>query len=201
MHVQSTGQIGLFKITSESSISAGVRRIEAVTGRKALEYVNGKINELNLIADSFKGSKNVPQAVKALQEQTDQLKKENEHLQDKIVAGLVKHLEAEIAMRGNVHFLAKANIDVSNADALRKLGQQLVHEVKDNYVFLLSSNAGGKTVVHLRVAATLGINGNQLLKELSTTIKGGGPADFVQASAPDNNAVEELIGKLKGRFK
>jgi len=201
VHVQSTGQIGLFKITSESSISAGVRRIEAVTGRKALEFVNSKINELNLIADSFKGSKNIPLAVKALHEKAEQLEKENEHLQDKIVGGLVKQLETEIKLEGKIHFLAKSNIAVSNADALRKLGIQLVHEVKDHYVFLLAANVGGKTVVHLRIAPSLGVNGNQLLKELSSTIKGGGPADFVQASAPDNNAVEELIGKLKERFK
>ncbi len=201
VHVQSTGQIGLFKITSESSISAGVRRIEAVTGRKALEYVNAKINELGLISESFKGSKNIPQAVHALQEQSEQLKKENEHLQDKIVAGLVKRLKDEVALVGKVQFLGKSNVEVSNADALRKLGQQLVHEVKDNYVMLLSANAGAKMVVHLRIAPSLGVNGNQLLKELSSTIKGGGPADFVQASAPDNNAVDELIGKLKERFK
>ena len=199
VHVQSTGQIGLFKITSESSISAGVRRIEAVTGRKALEYVNAKINELNVISESFKGSKNIPQAVKALQEQAEHLKKENEQLEDKIVAGLVKHFETQIKPQGKVHFLA-SRVDVNNADALRKLGIQLVHEVKDNYVFLLSASTGGKTVVHLRIAPSLGINGNQLLKELSSTIKGGGPADFVQASAPDNNAVDELMGKLKERF-
>ena len=201
VHVQSTGQIGLFKIISESSISAGVRRIEAVTGKKALEYVNTKINELNLVAENFKGSKNIPQSVKALQEQTEQLKKENEQLQDKIVSGFVKQLKGEVTTQGNVQFLAKTNIDVTGADALRKLGIQLVHEVKDNYVLLLSANAGGKTVVHLRVAPSLGINGNALLKELSSSIKGGGPADFVQASAGSTQEVEELVGKLKERFK
>ena len=201
VHVQSTGQIGLFKIISESSISAGVRRIEAVTGKKALEYVNAKINELNLVAENFKGSKNIPQSVKALQEQTEQLKKENEQLQDKIVTGFVKQLKGEVTTQGNVQFLAKTNIDVTGADALRKLGIQLVHEVKDNYVFLLSANAGGKTVVHLRVAPSLGVNGNSLLKELSSSIKGGGPADFVQASAGSTQEVEELVTKLKERFK
>ena len=201
VHVQSTGQIGLFKIISESSISAGVRRIEAVTGRKALEYVNTKITELNLIAESFKGSKSVAQSVKTLQEKAENLEKENEQLQNKIVAGLQKHLETQIVLQGNIHFLAQGNIDVSNADALRKLGIQLVHEVKDNYVFLLSANVGGKVVVHLRIATSLGVNGNQLLKELAPSIKGGGPADFVQASAGSTQEVVELIGKLKERFK
>src|ERR1019366_6722650 len=200
-HVQSTGQIGLFKIVSESSISSGVRRIEAVTGRKAFEYVNAKIAELNAIAESFKGTKSVMQSVKALQEQADNLRKENEQLQDKLVAGLVKQLKAEVTEVGKVQFLAKTNVDVTNADALRKLGIQLVQEVKDNYVFLLSATIGGKAIVHLRIAPSLGINGNQLLKELSSTIKGGGPADFVQASAGSMSEVDDLIGKLKERFK
>jgi alanyl-tRNA synthetase len=199
-HVKATGQIGLFKITSESSISAGVRRIEAVTGRKALEYVTAKINEVNAISELFKGAKNVAQSVNTLMEQNEKTTKENEHLQDKLVAGLVKQLKTEVAPVGKVQFLTKTNIDVTSADALRKLGIQLVHEVKDNYVMLLSANAGGKTVVHLRLAPSLGINGNQLLKELSATIKGGGPADFVQASAPDLKDVEDLAGKLKEKF-
>ena len=58
----------------------------------------------------------------------------------------------------------------------------------------------GKRSVHLRVAPSLGINGNQLLKELAPNIKGGGPADFVQASAGSVNEVEELIQKLKTKF-
>ena len=202
VHVSSTGAIGLFKITSESSISAGVRRIEAVTGRKALEFVDSKISELNLIAESFKGSKNVAQSVKALQEQSEKLAKENEQLQDKLVAGLVKQYKTDaIEKIGKVDFIGKKDVDVSSVDSLRKLGMQLANDLKENFVFLLASGINGKNVVHLRIAPSLNINGNQLLKELSPNIKGGGPADFVQASAPDMKDVEELIVKLKERFK
>ena len=66
---------------------------------------------------------------------------------------------------------------------------------------MLATNINGKNVVHLRVSPSLNINGNQLLKELVPNIKGGGPADFVQASAQDMREVEELIEKLKERFK
>jgi alanyl-tRNA synthetase len=200
-HVKATGQIGLFKIISESSISAGVRRIEAVTGRKAIEYVNTKINEVTAISELLKGAKNVAQSVNTLLEQNEQLKKEHEQLQEKYVFGLSLNYLKLIEKRGVVNFLGKTNVDVLTAEALRRLGILMVNTIEDSYVFVLSAHIGGKTVVHLRIAPSLGINGNQLLKELSSTIKGGGPADFVQASAPDNNAVEELIGKLKEKFK
>lgn len=199
-HVRSTGEIGLFKITSESSIASGVRRIEAVTGRKAMEYVNAKLNELNAITEAFKGSKNVVQSVHALQEQTEALKKENEQLQDKLVAGLVKQYKTGMIEKvGNVSFIGKKDVEVTSVDSLRKLGIQLVNEVKDNYAFVLASSINGKNVVHLRLAPSLG-NGNQLLKELSTTIKGGGPADFVQASAGSIIEVEDLIKNLRQKF-
>lgn len=199
-HVRSTGEIGLFKIVSESSISAGVRRIEAVTGRKALEYVDAKVNELNQITELFKGAKNVVQSVKNLQEQSAQLQKENEQLQDKLVGGLIKQYAEKIEAKGNVKLLTAKVGEVSSADALRKLGIGLVNEAKDGYVFLLSTTANGKQVVHLRVAPSLGIKAGDLLKELSTTIKGGGPADFVQASAGSVSEVDELSAKLKAKF-
>lgn len=199
-HVQSTGEIGLFKIISESSTAAGVRRIEAVTGRKAIEFVNAKLKELDAIAASFKGAKNILQSVESLKEQADKQAKEIEQLQDKWISGLVKQYKTALANSGGVSFLADRDVDVNSADAMRKLGITLANEVKENFVILLSTNINGKQIVHLRVAPSLGINGNQLLKELSSTIKGGGPADFVQAGATSVNEVDDLIEKLKERF-
>ena len=66
---------------------------------------------------------------------------------------------------------------------MRKLGIQLTNDLKDGFVLLLASSINGKNVVHLRIASSLNVNGNQLLKEIAPSIKGGGPADFVQASA------------------
>ena len=199
-HAKSTGEIGLFKIISEGSVAAGVRRIEAVTGKNALQYVDAKLTELNTIAASFKGAKSVSQAVLSLQEQAETLRKENEQLQDKIVAGLAKQLKTESERLVNNHFIAKTGVEVTSADALRKLGILLVNDLKDNFVILLSAHINGKYIVHLRIAPSLGINGNALLKEIAPNVKGGGPADFVQASAANGNEVEELCKKLHEKF-
>ncbi|MBS1613935.1 MAG: alanine--tRNA ligase [Bacteroidetes bacterium] len=199
-HAKSTGEIGLFKIISEGSVAAGVRRIEAVTGKNALQYVDAKLTELNTIAASFKGAKSVSQAVLSLQEQAETLRKENEQLQDKIVAGLAKQLKTESERLVNNHFIAKTGVEVTSADALRKLGILLVNDLKDNFVILLSAHINDKYIVHLRIAPGLGINGNALLKELAPNVKGGGPADFVQASAANGNEVEELCKKLHEKF-
>ena len=100
----------------------------------------------------------------------------------------------------NNHFIAKTGVEVTSADALRKLGILLVNDLKDNFVILLSAHINGKYIVHLRIAPSLGINGNALLKEIAPNVKGGGPADFVQASAANGNEVEELCKKLHEKF-
>lgn len=200
-HVQSTGAIGLFKIISEGSIASGVRRIEAVTGRKALEFVNAKINELKEISESFKGSKNIVQSVKGLQEQAEKLQKENLTLQERVVHSLADNYYAKlIEKRGGISFIIDSNADVPSAEGLRRLGGLLSTKLEKDFIILLAGNINGKYVMHLRIAPSLNINGNELLKELAPNIKGGGPADFVQASADNINAVNALITNLEKKF-
>jgi alanyl-tRNA synthetase len=99
-----------------------------------------------------------------------------------------------------VKFYANTKVELNSADALRKLGMQLTQELKDNFVLVLATTINDKNMVHLRVAPSLGLNANQLLKELAPTIKGGGPADFVQASAGSMSEVEGLVSKLKEKI-
>ena len=74
-HVNRTGEIGLFKITSEAGVSAGVRRIEAITANAAEAYVNDKIETLGKIKDLFKGTKDVHKSVADMQDENKSLKK------------------------------------------------------------------------------------------------------------------------------
>jgi alanyl-tRNA synthetase len=199
-HVKATGQIGLFKIISESSVAAGVRRIEAVTGSQALQLANDALAQLAEVKVALNNSKDLLKSINTLKEENDNLKKQLAQFEDKGIAALKAAILKEVEAIGNISFYASDKVDVQSVDALRKLGIQLVGDLKDNYVLVLSANLNGKQVVHLRIAPSLGINGNQLLKKLAPEIKGGGPADFVQASAANTAEITTLIEKVKSRF-
>jgi len=199
-HVKSTGEIGLFKITSEGSVASGVRRIEAVTGKRAIQLANEAISKLADVTVALNNSKDVIKSIDALKNENEELKKQLQQFEDKAVADLKKQILASVENIGAVKFYASTKVELNSVEALRKLGIQLTNDLKENFVLLLSTEINGKRPVHLRVAPSLNINGNQLLKELSPSIKGGGPADFVQASAASANEVEDLIVKLKAKF-
>ena len=198
-HVKSTGEIGLFKITSEGSVASGVRRIEAVTGKKAVELFNATMSQIAQAKDLLV-SKDVVKSILSLQQESNVLRKQVQELEDRGVADLKKQIIASVENLGAIKFFASTKVELNSVEALRKLGIQLATDMKENFVLLLASSINGKNVVHLRIAPSLNINGNQLLKEIAPTIKGGGPADFVQASAGSMREVEDLIMKLKMKF-
>ncbi|MCX6200115.1 MAG: alanine--tRNA ligase [Bacteroidetes bacterium] len=201
VHVKSTSQIGLFKITSEGSVASGVRRIEAVTGKKAIELANDAISKLADVTVALNNSKDLLKSIDSLKNENEELKKKLQQFEDKAVADLKKQIVGSVENLGAVKFFASTKVELNSVEALRKLGIQLTNDLKDGFVLLLASSINGKNVVHLRIAPSLNINGNQLLKEIAPTIKGGGPADFVQASAGSMSEVEEFVLKLKQRFK
>jgi alanyl-tRNA synthetase len=199
-HVQSTGQIGFFKITSEASVAAGIRRVEAVTGLKAIELADDAISQLTAVRAEFNNTKDILKSVATLKEENTKLKEQLQQFEDKQIALLKKEILQQVETLGKVKFFATTKIEIGNADALRKLGMQLTQELKEDYVLVLAATINEKHMVHLRVAPSLALNANQLLKELAPTIKGGGPADFVQASAGSMSEMEGLVSKLKEKF-
>jgi alanyl-tRNA synthetase len=196
-HVKATGEIGFFKITAESSVAAGVRRIEAVTGRKAIQLANDAIKKLHAINTALHHTKDPLKSIELLKAENAALQKKIEQLENRTLADIKKQILAATETIGNIQFYASLHIEVSSVEALRKLGIQLANDLKENFVLLLSANIDGKRTVHLRISPSLNINANQLLKSLAPEVKGGGPADFVQASVSSLHQAETLAQKLK----
>ncbi|MCS6819427.1 MAG: DHHA1 domain-containing protein, partial [Chitinophagales bacterium] len=134
--------------------------------------------------------------IQTIKSENEQLKKQVVSMEDHIVSELAKQILPNITSKEGLFFYTGTRIDVPSIDALRKLGIQLINALKTDYLLILSAIIQEKISIHLRVAPSLGLNANQLLKELAPHLRGGGPPEFVQAVAENESQVKELIDKI-----
>ncbi|NOX86585.1 MAG: alanine--tRNA ligase [Chlorobi bacterium] len=187
-HVPQTGQIGLFKITSESAIAAGVRRIEAVTGRKAEKFVNSQIDTLKEIRELLKKQPDVVHAVQNLVEQNKKLQREVESLQKEKALQVAGELFNKAERIGDALFVAATvNLDVTQAKdlahKLRQMGEQV-------FVVLALQNSGKVNLV-VSVSDALidkGFHAGNIIREVASHIKGGGGGQPHLATAGGKDA-------------
>ena len=175
-HLDSTGQIGLFRIISESSIQAGVRRIEAVTGRGAKAFVDGQDQEIELLSREFgAGKQTLPSDLKKTADTLSQTKNRLTQL----TAGKINRFLTAEAEKSR--FISKA---VPGADAeLMKLAAEALKGSGKTYAALLSSR--GEDKISIAVAASndlvqKGFHAGKIIKEISLRVdgNGGGRPDF-----------------------
>ena len=189
-HVQHTGQIGYFKITAETAVAAGVRRVEAVTGIGAEQYVSGIEREVNAIKNNLK-AKDLVKAVNDLQDNGKRLQKEVEQLNLQM-AGLVKtDLRHQFETVNGVHFLA-AIVPVADVNALKTIVFELDREM-GNVVIALGAVSNGKPSLTIKVSDELvqgkGLNAGQMVRELAQKfLKGGGGGQAAYATAGGTDA-------------
>src|SRR4029079_15352222 len=129
-HVGSTGELGLFKIKSESAIAAGVRRIEAVCGKETEEMVNHLSMSVTAISGLLKNPKDITKAIESLQSENASLKKHIEALEARQLVIIRHELLQKDEIINNVTFVGEI-IEVSNADALKKLCFDLKNKLHD----------------------------------------------------------------------
>jgi alanyl-tRNA synthetase len=200
-HVPATGEIGLFKFVSESSVSAGVRRVEAYTGEKALELFNEQQAIINELKDIFKGQ-DVVKAVKALIDEKNTLIKKVEALENEKLQEIKTRLLNKIQAVGNVNMIV-AEVEVPNADGLKNLAFQLRQQVGDLYC-VLGAVVGGKPQLAVMIADNLvaerQLNAGQLIREFAKEIKGGGGGQpfFATAGGNDATGLSKALEKAKG---
>jgi alanyl-tRNA synthetase len=198
-HVMSTGELNLFKITSESAVAAGVRRIEALAGCKAEAYIMAQLKQLNDIKAEFKNPKDLLGAIKSLQDEKASLQKQLEKLEAKALVGIRNQLLEKREQLNEVSFIAD-QLEVSNGDALRKLCLDLKNEIQGSYLICLTANIGGKASVAIAVDDNSVLDAGQLIKEkVAPLIKGGGGGNKTLATAGGQNtsSLAEVITTLR----
>jgi alanyl-tRNA synthetase len=190
-HVERSGDIGLFKILSESGVAAGVRRVEAVTGKTAYEWVVHTDQVLRDIAAMLRGSReDVDEKVRELVERSRRLEKEVQQLKSKLASGQGGDLTSQAKDVGGIKVLA-AQIDGADAKSLRDAVDQLKSKLGSS-VIVLATVQDGKVVLVAGVSADLlsRMKAGEIAGAVAAQVggKGGGRADFAQAggSQPEN---------------
>lgn len=199
-HVRSTGEIGLFKIVSEASIAAGVRRVEAVTGKGAYEFVADRERLLQEVAGKLKSNiTDIPMRVDILQNNVKDLGKEIEGLKAKLAAGEVKNLIEQLQDVNGVPFLA-AKLDGVDMDGLRAIAEDLKARLASGVVVLGAAQGADKVSFVVAVTKDLnakGIQAGKLVKEVASIAGGGGGGrpDLAQAGGKDVSKLQEALDK------
>jgi alanyl-tRNA synthetase len=201
-HVGATGELGFFKIKHETAIAAGVRRIEAVSGIVAEELVNAQFEQLRLIREFLKSPKDVSKAIENLSAENAELKRKLESAEAKQLSGLRDQLIRAAEDINGVNFIG-ANVDVSNAEALKKLCFEIKSQLT-NHVAVLTANVNGKAAVAVSideaVVAQKNLDAVKIIKEnVAPLIKGGGGGQKTLATAGGQDAsnLEKVIELVK----
>ncbi len=198
-HVERTGDIGLFRVTAESGISAGVRRIEAVTGRRALELVHEEEQTLREVCRLVKSSPDeLVERVEQLSKSNRALEKRLEQLKAKLATGTGGDLADQAREVGGVKVLATA-VDGLDAKAMREAVDKLKNRL-GNCVVVLASTADGKVGLVAGVSKNLtdSVKAGELANMVATQLggRGGGRPDMAMAGGRDAAALPAALASV-----
>ncbi len=209
-HVHDTAEIGVFKIISESSVAAGVRRIEAATGMGVLELLDNAESVIGAVASEFKAAGQAEVVAKA-QSVAKELKaqaREIESLQAQLANGKIKELfENTVTVKG-IRYIHAVLKDTAS-DSLRTLGDQVKADAPDVVAVFAASNEGKASVLAVcgADAVKAGAHAGKLIKEITAQLggKGGGRPDSAMGGVADLSKAEEVLsgvaGMLEGMLK
>jgi alanyl-tRNA synthetase len=198
-HVSRTGDIGLFKIVSEGGVSAGVRRIEAVTGQGALDYVADEERRLNEAARMLGGNAaDVGEKLRALLDRQKKLERELEGLKAKAASGATSDLAGSAVDVGGVRVLA-SRLEGFDAKALREAVDRLKQQLGEA-VIVLAGTSDGKAALVAGVTGNLvgKVKAGELLAHVASRIngKGGGRPDLAQGGGDDGPALQAALAAV-----
>jgi alanyl-tRNA synthetase len=203
IHVPDTSKIGLFKIVSESAVAAGVRRIEAITGKAAEDYYKEKAATLAQIQSALKNPKDIVKSVEDLLSKNQQLQKEIEQLIREKAGQLKSQLKSQIVKIGTISFLGE--IVELDANSVKDILFQLKQE-NENFIAIIGNKDADKCGLSLMIDEKLvesnTWNASQWIREVSSHIQGGGggQAFFATAGGKRSEGLQTAIDEIKAKI-
>lgn len=203
-HVRATGQIGFFKILNESSVSAGVRRIEAITADKAEEYI---VNSFSLVAEiekMFKSNRNVIENITSLLQENEGLKKDLEKFEGESLRIMKEGVKNEIAVEKGINMIYK--VMSLPQPRVKDLAFQLKGEF-EKIILVVGGVTNGKPHLTVMISDSLvkevGLHAGQIVKEAAQEIKGGGGGQpfFATAGGSEPAGIERAVAKAEKLIK
>ncbi len=201
-HVSSTGELGVFKIISQASIGAGVRRIEALTGKSALKYLQNKSEQVTKIATTLKTDEDtVLERISEIQKELKTKEKEIEKMQNQIFKFKVDELTGQAVTLVGSGQLVSAQLDDFDSDSLRELCEQVKNKLGSGVVVLGSSHQGKAlfTAMVTKDMVNEGVHAGNIVKEIAAVAGGGGGGrpDMAQAGGKQPEKLNDALTKVE----
>lgn len=200
-HVLATGSIGFFKIVSESSVAAGIRRIEAITADSAEAYISQQENLLNELKATLKNPADLKKAVESLLTEKNQLQKQIESLQQKEAKALREQLIKEAYQVEEAQVII-SRVELPNTDMLKKLAYDIKNKV-DRLFLVIAADISSKpqitVMIDEQLIQTYGLHAGNIVKELAKNINGGGGGQpfFATAGGKDLQGLDKVVQEAK----
>jgi alanyl-tRNA synthetase len=203
-HVNSTGQIGYFKIISESAVAAGIRRIEAITSVKSEEYFNEQSEIINEIKTLLKGPKDIVKSLNNLIDENSNLQKQLQVLLKEKVQEIKKELIKNIIKKDDVNLIIQ-QIKFDSAEEIKNMLFELKNEVP-NLFCVIAAEVKGKpsisVIINDDVLKTKHLNAGNIVRDLAKEINGGGGGQnfYAQAGGTNLDGLASVIEKATKLF-
>ncbi len=200
-HVKNTGEIGYFKIVSESAVAAGVRRIEAITHVYAQDYLVEQGKVIKELKELLKNPASIVKSVEAMLDENARMKKELEKAVLLKASGLKTGLAAKAELINGINFIAE-RVDLPNADAIKNLAYGL-KDIIPNLFLVLTAEVDGKPNITVMIEESLvknkGLNAGNIIRELAKEIQGGGGGQpfYATAGGKDASGLQRVLDKAK----
>lgn len=200
-HTNATGNIGFFKIVSEGAIAAGIRRIEAITGEKALEYVQDQVNLLKQLSETLKNPKDLISGVENVLKENAHLQKQIEVLLSEKSSAIAKSLAEKAVQKGNIVIITSL-VEVGNPQMLKDISF-LVKGDNKNLFMVIGARIEGKAHLAVTISEELvknaGLNAGNIIREIAREIEGsgGGQPFFATAGGKNPDGLDKALKKAK----